>query len=105
MLEERGSYEEVILARRLNDAIAQSNPNIPAGAHDEVIKKVTTTSSPSLERNKQFFHRILTTSAAPRLAGMFYCRLVTENRYLLATDNTGWFPEANLVATAQAALY
>ncbi len=57
---ERDSYEEVILSRRLRDAVLLLNPSIPAETIDEAIKRTVIAYHPSLERNNQDFHRLLT---------------------------------------------
>ncbi|MBW2343913.1 MAG: type I restriction endonuclease subunit R [Deltaproteobacteria bacterium] len=56
---ERDSYQEVILPRRLQDAIARLNPDIPADALEEAFRKVTLPESPSLIANNRAFHRRL----------------------------------------------
>jgi len=56
---ERDSYQEAILPRRLQDAIARLNPDIPADALEEAFRKVTLPESPSLIANNRAFHRRL----------------------------------------------
>lgn len=56
---ERQSYGDVVLAGRLCDAIDRLNPDIPAQAREEAIRKVLTTDSPSLIVNNRAFHRML----------------------------------------------
>lgn len=55
---ERESYEEVILTRRLRDAIAFLNPNIPVSALDDVVRRVSVAYHPSLELNNRDFHHL-----------------------------------------------
>ena len=43
---ERSTYSEVILERRLRDAVARLNPNIPTEAHEEAVRKVLHPDSP-----------------------------------------------------------
>ena len=43
---ERSRYEDVVLERRLRDAIARLNPNIPAESQEEAVQKVLSPSSP-----------------------------------------------------------
>ena len=56
---ERSTYNEVILTRRLRDAVARLNPTIPADAQEEAIRKVLHPDSPTLIQNNQTFHQIL----------------------------------------------
>lgn len=56
---ERGSYEDVILERRLTDAIARLNPHLPHEAHEEALRKVLRPETPSLVSNNRAFHRML----------------------------------------------
>lgn len=56
---ERRSYEEVVLLRRLQDAIDILNPTIPRGAKEDALRKVLKTYSPSLVENNNHFHRML----------------------------------------------
>ena len=59
---ERSTYSEVILERRLRDAVAHLNPNIPAEAHEEAIRKVLYPDSPALPQNNRAFHLMLVDS-------------------------------------------
>ena len=56
---ERSRYEDVVLTQRLRDAVARLNPNIPAEAHEEAIRKVLSPHSPALVQNNRAFHRML----------------------------------------------
>ena len=56
---ERSSYKEVILTRRLRDAVARLNPNIPPDARQEAIRKVLNPDSPALVQNNRTFHQML----------------------------------------------
>ena len=56
---ERSSYNEVILTRRLQDAVARLNPNIPTEAQEEAIRKVLNPDSPALVQNNRAFHLML----------------------------------------------
>ena len=56
---ERSSYNEVILTRRLRDAVAHLNPKIPADAQQEAIRKVLNPDSPVLIQNNRAFHEML----------------------------------------------
>jgi type I restriction enzyme, R subunit len=56
---ERGSFADVVLVNRLRDAIAKLNPQIPADARDEALRKVTRIGSPSLLQTNRAVHRLL----------------------------------------------
>ncbi len=56
---ERSIYKEVTLTRRLRDTIAHLNPEVPADAQAEAIRKVLHPDSPALVQNNQTFHQIL----------------------------------------------
>ncbi|PWH12855.1 MAG: DEAD/DEAH box helicase [Anaerolineae bacterium] len=57
---ERQSLSEVILVKRLKQAIERLNPHLPSSAHDEAFRKVTHLEGGSLERRNRAFHRMLT---------------------------------------------
>ncbi|MCX7785709.1 MAG: type I restriction endonuclease subunit R [candidate division WOR-3 bacterium] len=54
------NYNEVVLVRRLKDALELINPDIPSYAIDEAIKKILRTESQNLIINNQLFHRMVT---------------------------------------------
>jgi type I restriction enzyme R subunit len=56
---ERVTYQDVILERRLRDAIAALNPHIPADACEEAYRKANRSDAPSLLGNNRAFHRML----------------------------------------------
>ena len=56
---ERSAYNEVILMRRLRDAVANLNPNIPADAQQDAIRKVLNPDSHTLVQNNRTFHQML----------------------------------------------
>ena len=56
---ERESFQEILLTRRLHDALHRLNPSIPAAALEEALRKVTRPDSPSLLANNRAFHRLL----------------------------------------------
>ncbi|MCE5268432.1 MAG: type I restriction endonuclease subunit R [Planctomycetaceae bacterium] len=56
---ERDSFGDVVLARRLRDAIDRLNPDIPAEAREEAFRKVLRPDSPSLVGNNRAFHTML----------------------------------------------
>ncbi len=56
---ERDNYGQVVLERRLRQALARLNPRIPADALEEALRKMTRPDSPSLVANNHAFHRML----------------------------------------------
>ena len=56
---ERDSYNDVILLRRLQDALVELNPTVPAHAIDEALRKVIHLDSLSLVANNRSLHRML----------------------------------------------
>ncbi|PSJ72689.1 DEAD/DEAH box helicase [Sphingobacteriales bacterium UPWRP_1] len=55
-LEERESFEQVILVNRLRTAVAKLNPHIPPDAQEAAIQKVLRIYSPHLLHNNETFH-------------------------------------------------
>lgn len=53
---ERESYSEVVLSRRLRNAIARLNPHVPAEAQEAALQKVQRIYSPQLLHNNEKFH-------------------------------------------------
>ena len=53
---ERDSFGDVVLVKRLRDAIDRLNPDIPAEAREEAFRKVLRPDSPSLVGNNRAFH-------------------------------------------------
>ena len=53
-------YNEVVLQLRLKNAIEKINPDIPADAKEEALKKALRTTTISLFENNQAFHQMLT---------------------------------------------
>lgn len=58
--QERGDYDQVVLAGRLQTALENINPNIPPEAIEEAVRKIARADSPSLIENNRRFHRMLT---------------------------------------------
>jgi type I restriction enzyme R subunit len=56
---ERNDFGEVILRKRLRNALERINPNLPADVLDEVIRKATHQTTPKLSENNRLFHRML----------------------------------------------
>jgi type I restriction enzyme R subunit len=56
---ERDDFTEVVLSRRLRAALKRVNPELPASAIGDALKKVLVAESPSLLENNRRFHRLL----------------------------------------------
>ena len=56
---ERSTYSAVILENRFRDAVARLNPNIPAEAQEEAIRKVLYPDFPALTQNNRAFHQMI----------------------------------------------
>jgi type I restriction enzyme, R subunit len=56
---ERDSFGEVVLVRRLHEAIRRLNPAIPEDAREEALRKVLRVGTPSLTQTNRAFHRML----------------------------------------------
>src|SRR6266498_3860395 len=56
---ERSDYYETLLLGRLQNAIACINPNIPAQAQEEALRKIMRLGKPSLLLNNHTFHHML----------------------------------------------
>lgn len=57
---ERESHDEVVLKKRLEDAVARLNPALPWEARQDAIRKVTQSELPSLLEENRWLHRLLT---------------------------------------------
>ena len=55
---ERTDYGEVLLARRLRDALARLNPDLPASAVDDTFRRLTRPEGPTPETRNRAFHRM-----------------------------------------------
>ena len=56
---ERTDYGQVVLERRLRDAVATLNPTLPASALDDAFRKLTRPQGSTLEARNRDFHRML----------------------------------------------
>ena len=56
---ERESYGDVVLQRRLVEAIARLNPHIPSEARQDSVKSVMATVTPSLVEENRRVHRVM----------------------------------------------
>jgi type I restriction enzyme R subunit len=60
LFEERASYSDVLLNKRVKDALSRINPKIPAAAIEDAIRKLLSVIGPNLEESNRRFHRYLT---------------------------------------------
>ena len=56
---ERDDYGQVVLERRLRDALATLNPALPASALDDALRRLTRPRGSTLEARNRAFHRML----------------------------------------------
>jgi len=56
---ERASYGDVVIVGRLRAALARFNPNIPAPAREEAVRKLLVAETPTLVGRNHRFHRFL----------------------------------------------
>ena len=56
---ERDGYGQVVLERRLRDALARLNPSLPDSALDDALRKLTNPEGATLEARNRSFHRML----------------------------------------------
>ena len=56
---ERVDYGDVVLARRLRDALVRLNSDLPAGALDDAFRKLTRLEGTSLAFRNRVFHRLM----------------------------------------------
>ena len=61
---ERDSFKDVVLERRLRDAIDRLNPQIPSEAREDAFRKVVLVEGPSLIAANQRFHSMLADGVA-----------------------------------------
>jgi len=60
---EREAYDEVVLKDRLETAIARLNPNFPAEARADAVRRLTQSELPNLLEENRRIHRLLTDGA------------------------------------------
>ncbi|MEN9920395.1 MAG: hypothetical protein RL538_288 [Candidatus Parcubacteria bacterium] len=96
---ERQSYHEVVLARRLREAVARLNPQIPDSALDEVVGKVRRGTGTTLLLDNKDFHTLLTNGVEVEyrdatgeikadLVRLFYFDKPLENEFLAINQFT-----------------
>ena len=56
---ERSDYSQVVLERRLREALADLNPGLPAEALDDAQRRLTSPEGSTLEARNRSFHRML----------------------------------------------
>ncbi len=56
---ERADYGQVVLERRLREALARLNPDLPAPALEDALRKLTHPEGATLEARNRVFHRML----------------------------------------------
>ena len=56
---ERDDYGQVVLERRLRDALADLNPGVPSDALDDAFRRLTRPGGSTLEARNRAFHRML----------------------------------------------
>src|SRR5437867_4230728 len=54
---ERSNYREVVLVRRLRDALERLNPELPPAAVNDAYRKITRPEGPTLEARNRALHR------------------------------------------------
>jgi type I restriction enzyme, R subunit len=60
LFSERASYSDVLLIKRLKEALARLNPEIPGEAIEDAVRKLLSITAPNLEETNRQFHRFLT---------------------------------------------
>ena len=56
---ERTNYGQVVLSRRLRDALAKMNPDLPAESLEDALRKLVRPEGATLEARNRAFHRML----------------------------------------------
>jgi len=56
----REAYGDVLLLEQLRAAVARLNPTVPADAHDQAIRQLLVTETPSLVEENRRIHRLIT---------------------------------------------
>jgi type I restriction enzyme R subunit len=76
---ERGSFSEAVLGERFRESLRRLNPDLPAEALEEAVRRVTLPQQPSLLANNRALHRMLVEGVAVecrRLDGSIGTQLV-----------------------------
>ena len=61
---ERSDYSQVVLERRIRDALAELNPGLPAEALEDALRRLTHPEGSTLETRNRSFHRMLVDGVA-----------------------------------------
>lgn len=88
---ERDTFSQVVLSRRLRDALARLNPELPPEALEDAYRKVTRHAHPSLIANNRAFHNMLVNGVDVEYAGQD--RIVGDRARLLDfehVENNDW---------------
>jgi type I restriction enzyme R subunit len=88
---ERSSYGEVVLTKRLREALVRINSHIPPEAIEDAVRKLLRTESPSQVENNRRFHHFLTDGVPVEYRKKE--RIVHDTLSLFdfkATDNNDW---------------
>jgi len=83
---ERESFSDVILKDRLYNSIVSLNPDLPTGAIEDAIRKLTRQDSPNLYLNNHQFHKYLVEGVPVEYQGEAG-RTIHENVRLVDFDN------------------
>lgn len=91
---EQDSFGEVVLIRRLHDAIRRLNSTIPGDAREEALRKVLRVGVPSLTQANRGYHRMRETigirSFIVRSDLMYAARPGTAIPYTIRRDGMRW---------------
>ena len=66
---ERNDYGQVVLERRLRDALARLNSGLPGSALDDALRKLTRPEGTTLEARNRAFHRMLVSGVTVEYRG------------------------------------
>ncbi len=83
---ERTGYEDVVLGKRLRDALARINPKLPPSAIEDAFRKITRPASPSLIINNRVFHKMVTDGVDVQYRNK-EGRDVTDKAWLFSADD------------------
>ena len=83
---ERLGYGDTVLIGRLRAAVERINPQLPADAVEEVVRKVVRTETPSLVENNHRFHQRLVDGVDVQYAGADG-RMVHDKAWLVDWEN------------------
>ena len=102
LFSERGSYVDVILEKRLLDAVTRINPTIPHTALEEVVKQVTNNVLPNLTEENRRIHTLMTDGVDVQYEA-HDGSLISSKVYLIDFDdieNNDWLVVSQYVVVA-----